>query len=169
MRIRLLILACFTVLRCQTKNQEVAKEASYSNDVGDILFNPLLDKKDFEICDSLNISTSRRGLKYLGQNGSIEQACMQKFTYQSSFESFSGFVTVRFIVNCQLETDRFRAQSTAFDFTEKDCPHALKDHLVQIVGELDQWMPAYTRYEGVDFVKYLNFKMEDGRITKVLQ
>lgn len=169
MGIRVFILVCIILISCDLERTHDEVDKAYSNDVGDILFNNLTDNKNFLICDSTKISTSRRGLAYLGASGSVKNACIQKFDFNPSFESFSGFITIRFIVNCQYETDRFRVQTMDFDFSAKNCPDALKKHLIQIVRELDQWQTSASRYEGLDFAKYLNFKIEHGRITNVLQ
>lgn len=169
MRFSILTLILIACIGCGKSEQSKAIQNRYSHDIGDIIFDKNSDKKDFHICDSTNISTSRRGLAYDKPNGSVERACMQKFQYSSQFASFSGFVTIRFIVNCQYETDRFRVETMNFDFSKKECPVELTGHLLQIVSALDRWQPSFPRYDGLDHAKYLNFKIEKGRIVNVLQ
>lgn len=170
MDFRILILASAVLMaNCTSTGRTENAAKTYGHDIGDILFDSHLDDVDFQLCDSINISTSRRGLIYSGGNGSVKNACIQNFEYNPSFESFSGFVTIRFIVNCKLQSDRFRAQSMDFDFSEKECPIELQKHLLQIVSELEEWRPSSPKHASLDHAKYLNFKIENGRIKNVLQ
>ncbi|MFK7952973.1 MAG: hypothetical protein AB8B73_09020 [Ekhidna sp.] len=170
MRLEILFMTLsFLMLGCSSKETHKKPADKYSHDIGDILFNPDLDNPNFKICDSTNISTSRRGLIYLGGNGSVENAIKQSFVFEPSFQSFNGFITIRFIVNCELESDRFRAESMDYYFVEKDCPKELENHLLQITRGLDEWTYSSPKHEVLDHAKYLNFKIKEGRIENVLQ
>lgn len=170
MRLEILYMVlCVLAISCSPRKTPNKPTDQYSHDIGDILFNADLDDPNFQICDSTNISTSRRGLIYLVENGSVERAIKKKFVFKTAFQSFDGFVTIRFIVNCRSESDRFRAESMDYYFSEKKCPEELEDHLLQIVSELNEWTHSSPQHATLDHAKYLNIKIKGGRIENVLQ
>ncbi len=167
-KIQLLLLGT-SLLACQVKVSNDVTKKSYSHDVGDILFDSRYDDSHFTMCDSSKISTSRSGLVYASNDGSVLAACKELFEFQPAFETYSGFVTIRFIVNCHNQADRFRAQPMDFDFSEKECPLQLINHLLGVARGLNHWRPSSERHASLDHAKYLNFKIKEGRIQNVLQ
>lgn len=153
---------------CASKKFEVANNTEFHHNVGDITFNPIQDNPDFSFCDSTKIRSGRTTVTLKEGNESIRSFCLENFENQSQFESFSGFVTIRFLVNCKLEADRFRAHSMDYSFAPEVCPAALESHLIYIVSQLDNWTLSTDRYTQTDFSKFINFKIKDGAIEKII-
>lgn len=165
-------LCCITLALiggCTQTNKVNDEKKEYSHDVGDILFDSRTDDPAFALCDSTKIITRRKALAYEGDRSKIGPACLEKFKFRPEFESFTGYVIVRFIVNCHNQSGRFRAKSLALDFSLQESPESLKNHLVDIVRGLNGWSHAYEKDAEFDLVKFINFKITDGQLENVLQ
>ena len=163
------LLALVLLAGCSESNKVKSPKKEYSHDVGDILFDSQTDDPTFTLCDSTKIITRRKALDYQGDRSKIGPACLEKFKFQPEFESFTGYITIRFIVNCNNESGRFRAKSLGSDFSLKEAPDSLKKHLVDIVQSLSGWNHAYENDAAFDIVKFINFKITNGQIDNVLQ
>lgn len=148
---------------------EESASDSILTDVGTILFDQAIDDSSFALCDSSRIFSGRNAIMFGDTKEAIEQECMKNFEFEPEFESFSGFVVVRFVVNCNAETGRFRAQTLDFDFSKKECPPELVSHLLGIVKGLKNWNQTRFATEGSDYSKYINFKIINGKIETVLR
>lgn len=140
----------------------------YSHDLGDIPHDPALDSDSFRLCDPGRTMQGRSRLRYPGGREELEKVCLAQFQEDPDFESFTGYVTVRFMMNCKHETGRFRSLSVGLDFSPIDCPAELKDHLIHITRGLDEWKKSDRHGEQAEYSKYINFKIENGRIQHVL-
>ena len=154
---------------CTQTNKVNEEKKEYSHDVGDILFDSRTDDPTFALCDSTKIITRRKALAYEGDRSKIGQAFLDKFKFRPEFEPFTGYITVRFIVNCNNESGRFRAQSLDLDFSLKEAPESLKRHLIEMVQSLSGWNHAYEKDAAFDITKFINFKITKGQIENVLQ
>lgn len=163
------LLVALIVWGCHENIDETHSKETYSHDVGDIPFDPTIDDPTFKLCDSTKIVTRRKALAYKGDRSKIASACLERFVFKPEFESFNGYVTVRFIVNCQNQSARFRAESLDWNFSNKECPENLKKHLIEIIQSLQGWSHAYSQDAHLDLVKFINFKIVNGKIAKVLQ
>jgi hypothetical protein len=154
---------------CQQAPEDTSNTQKYSDNVGDILFDPTSDDQNFMLCDSTKVISGRSSLSFSDNGSTVAEVCLKNFKFQPAYASFSGYVIVRFIVNCQKETGRFRIQTLAEDFSSKECPLALQNHLSSIVQGLKSWKDRGTRGRGADRSKYINFKITNGKIENVLQ
>lgn len=153
---------------CQTAQLEQEVIQEYSHWIGDIPYDAELDESNFQLCDSTSVVHRRNALTYEGGRAIVKERCLALFQYQEAFSSFSGYIMIRFLINCEGETGRFRVQTMEQDFSLKECPEELKGHLLEIVKTLKDWRPNYARDEEADFSKYLNFKMKNGQIENIL-
>lgn len=77
--------------------------------VGDIVFDSLTDKRDFYLCHPDNIFQYYNfGTTYKGEKYKLRKTLIERFSYQKEYEKVSGYMVIRFVVNCKGETDRFR-------------------------------------------------------------
>lgn len=150
---------------CSTGSQETT---TYSRWVGDIPFDKNKDDSSFKLCNEDNVVHSRHALDYDGGKNAIKEACLNAFQFQESFAAFSGYIVIRFIRNCEGETGRFRVQTLDEHFASQDCPKALEEHLLGIVKTLKNWKYARLKDESFDCSKYLNFKINNGKIDNIL-
>lgn len=165
----LLILLVCLLVGCGIEERETAVVKSYKSDVGYILFDPTVDDSTFKLCDSTLVGSGRSSLIYSDSKSALQEALLSQFKFKPAYEPFSGLVVVRFLANCNKKTGRFRAQSLDFDFSQKECPIDLKKHLMAIVKELENWNHTTRANQDLDYSKYINFKIINGKIERILQ
>jgi len=157
-----LLFACQPVL--------IEKEAPkiYSHWIGDILFDAQLDESDFQLCDSTKIVHRRNALSYEKGKQVFKEICLDRFQFQPEFAEFTGYIMIRFLINCNGQTGRFRAESLAPDFSLREAPEGLTNHLLEISRGLKRWNRNRVADENADCSKYLNFKIKNGKIENIL-
>ena len=80
----------------------------------------------------------------------------------------SGLIRIRFIVNCKGETGRFRVLAMNPDYQEKAFDESITSQLLTITKGLNGWKPKEFRGTVYDYYQYLIFKIQDGKIVKIL-
>ena len=89
----------------------------------------------------------------------------------ASFVKESGYLTVRFVVNCRGEIGRFTTDESDLDFRPKRFPPAAVRELALAVQRLGGWSTAPVRASDTDngdFYTYLTLKFEDGQLVDLL-
>ena len=144
----------------------------YKN-VGDIPFDKKIDDINFKICDESNIKqyyvrkSSDTPPNYKDEKRGLEKAILNKYNFPKT-EKENGYVTIRFIVNCNGKTGRFRIEEMNFTYQSKKFDSKISSQLFEIVRNLNEWVPRKDKNTEYDFYQYLTFKIENGQIIKVL-
>jgi len=165
---QLFIFSALLLIGCNAANVEVPPTKKYNDAVGDIPFQADLDDINFKLCDSTKVIHQRTGLSYEGGNETILQEYLDKFSFQSSYAEFTGYVVIRFLMNCKNETGRFRMQILADDFSLQDCPAEMRAELLSIAQGLKGWQHAPTKDANLDYSKYINIKITHGKVIEIL-
>ena len=151
----------------QTENSK----NEYSKMVGDIVFDPKTDNKDFLICpDDFNYSYQYfnfDSFDYKGEKVAIENEFMKSYDSKKTNKE-SGLIRIRFIVNCQGKTDRFRIQSVDENYKTKEFDKNITEQLLLITKKLDGWKPKKHKGKEVNYYQYLIFKIEQGQLMEIL-
>ncbi len=148
-------------------------EEDHFRNVGDIPFDELVDDKSFKICDPKNIKqyyirrSSDTPAGYHGEKRHLEQTILNKYRYPES-KAANGYVTIRFIVNCERQPGRFRLETMDFEYQPSSFDEELTDQLLQITRSLDGWIPPRNKEIDFDYYQYLTFKIVDGQIAMIL-
>lgn len=163
----LIFFSSFLLLSCEN----TVKEERLIHWVGDISFSKNLDGKDFKLCISED---------YIIQNSSIGTPLdiegdksglinIFKTQYDSSVaKKESGLIRIRFIVNCNGETGRFRLLSGGLDFKEKPIDKSITDQLMRITKSLTGWKQKIdVQNQARDYYQYLIFKIVEGEIVSI--
>ena len=152
----------------QSTNATIKSE--FPRQVGDISFDPKLDDPSFRICDSANVYqyyTFFNGLEYDGEKTAIVNHFQRGYNPESH-PGQSGFLTIRFLVNCKGETDRYRIYSQVDELLNpKSFSNALLEQIMKLTRQLDGWKIA--KYEGTDwdYYQYITFHFNNGQITTI--
>lgn len=167
MKLSVLALGCIGLLiSC---GQPESNKTEYPRWTGDIEFNPKTDDPDFNICygeDSIyQYFNFSQGLQYAGEKLAIIKAFEQ---YEPVLSEESGLIRIRFVVNCNGKTDRFRIISSDWDYQEKEFDPEIVGQLMQITKSLDGWLPQPAGPQPRDYYQYLIFKIEKGALTEIL-
>lgn len=151
-------------LACSEKRKD-----KYPRQVGDIAFDSNTDDKKFKVCNENNIIQyySLNGIQYAGEKVKIVEHFKEKFQGEN-FKSESGYVTIRFIVNCEGKSDRFRVQEFDWDYQAKKFSKDLIKQLLELTKQLDGWMVPEYKNKKRDYYQYLTFKIVDGQINEIL-
>lgn len=133
-----------------------------------IPYDASFDHPDYIICDSTKVNSGRNSLRYTEGTAQLKEDIQHNFVYDPSYASFNGYVVIRFLVNCEGQSGRYRAQSLHLDFSPSDVPSDLLIHALEIVKNLDNWTksPRYDARE--EYAKFINLKFENGKIQHVL-
>lgn len=160
----LLIVILMCVFDCiETKTPEVL---SYEDEIGDTPYNPKLDNKNFKFCDSANVLHKRALVSYTGGNRVLEKDLIENYKYLPEFKGFSGFFIVRFVVNCQNKTGRFRMEILDEKFQKIDCSEKLENHILSISKGLSKWNHALYKGKDYDCYRFITIKLKNGKIQQ---
>lgn len=145
-----------------------------TSNVGDIAFDPARDRVDFTRCGTYDAAQYyNTGTTYQGGLWAIRQQLVPA-TLPRSAACQRGYVTIRFLVNCRGETDRFRATQldSAYHPTQFSAP--LVAELLRRTQALRAWQPGTYAGPGplhgqvLDTYYYLLFKIAHGRVVDIL-
>lgn len=164
------LLICLGAVSCLTKTPESTVEQPLRH-VGDILENPALDTANFQPCDEslaqiyYNFGES---IGYEGEKAAIIDFVYNEFQSDASIQD-DGYVTVRFMVNCQGQSGRFRVYEMDRDYNLVSLSGDLVNQILDIVMGLDDWKIGRAESgEAYDYYQYLTFKIVKGQITNIL-
>lgn len=165
--IRLVVIVlAITMVTCSKK---VETGQQYPEHVGDISADSSIDDPAFKPCfegASYQYYNFGNGVQYEGEKPKIDD---QYVNVQSTDSTDYGYVTIRFVVNCQRKTGRFRIQQMDTAYQEKKFNEALIADLLTRTKKLDGWLIAKNeRGEAVDYYQYLTFKIERGKLTEIM-
>lgn len=138
--------------------------------VGDIAHDPLIDDPNFFVCNDSQIAQYYNfgtHIVYNGEKPALEIMFADKL---SAFEHkrYTGYLTIRFIVNCQGQAGRFRHEGMDFAYQPKSFDRTTIEELTNVIRDYKGWGKA--SYNGVeyDWYHYLLFKFENGKITQIM-
>ncbi len=80
----------------------------------------------------------------------------------------SGYLALRFVVNCEGKAGRFTTDEADLDFNKKEFPTETVQHLYEILASVPDWQPVLVREENRDAYTYITFKLKNGKIIDLL-
>ena len=152
---------------CVTEKESPA----YLRWVGDSTFDPGRDDPDFEVCLGEQqiqqyFHFGERGLPYQG-----EKPVLVRF-FQDNYQPVpikeSGWIRIRFIVNCKGATGRFRLLGSDRNYKEMDFDPRITSQLLELSQKLNNWKILSKRERPQDYYQYLVFNIENGAIKEIL-
>lgn len=144
----------------------------YPNHVGDIVFDKNQDNPDFKRCMDKDYGiqyydyNNSNGLQYKGEKIEIIQA-LEKLKLSSS-QKINGYITIRFLVNCEGKTGLFRIQQMNENYTEENFDKDFVNKLLNFTKSLDGWIPKEIQGTKLDYYQYLTYKITDGKVSEIL-
>jgi len=159
----ILIIASTVLFNCKINNDSTP---NYLADIGDTTFNAKLDNPNFKFCDTSNVLHKRAYVKYSGGIRNLEDDIINQYQIKPKYKTFSGYFIVRFAVNCNDETGRFRWEIVDTDFEKTGCSKELENHVINILKGLKKWNHPLYRGKDYDGYTYLVIKIENGNIVR---
>lgn len=137
----------------------------------DIPFDSKIDDKTFEVCDKeekiyqyFNLGDN---IEIEGEKYHINQVFKERYD-PSIVKKESGLVRIRFVVNCEGETDRFRVLTSSLNYEERTIDENVTNQLLEITKSLKGWKQKKKEGLAMDYYQYLIFRIVDGEIIKIL-
>jgi hypothetical protein len=166
-----LISLAFVLLSCN--ENQVAEEESYLRWVGDIPFDGNTDNPNFQLCNEekyirqyFNFS---KGVQYKGEKPAIIQYFKEH--YQNIESDQSGLLRIRFIVNCNGDTDRFRLMGMNADYQPIEFDAKIRNQILELTRKMEGWLPIQMEEMDnmtLDYYQYLIFKIHKGEIIEIM-
>jgi len=167
----LCILLSLFSLGCLNDNVEPTPKyeiPSRSHDLSYIPYDAKFDNPNYIICDSTRISSGRSRLRYIGGSNKLRNEITSKYLYNQEHETFSGYIVIRFLVNCEGKSGRYRAQSLNLDFSPLNAPSDLLEYSIELVKSFDNWTKSSGNDSKKEYSKFINLKINNGKIQHVL-
>jgi hypothetical protein len=138
--------------------------------VDDIVPDAKLDGS-FTICnteeEAIQYFNDGKGFEYIGGKYALDSIFFSKYK-QVDLPSATGLIRIRFMVNCRGESGRFRLIGMDPDYQEKNFERGITEQLLTITKSLNGWPPKQWKNTSVDYYQYLIFKLEGGKLIKIL-
>lgn len=164
----LLIAIAIGYIWYQYKFTLLPKSGEFSNSSHYIDPEKALLNKDFLVCNEqriLQYYNSERATYSKGKNN------LRKFileNYQNKYHSESGYLNIRFIINCKGEAGRYIIHENDLDLNPKEFSESLVDQLFFLTTELKKWNPNYYNEAYYDSYMYISYRIENGEITEII-
>jgi hypothetical protein len=135
------LLLC-TLLFCSiSRAQDITKAKSYSNQVGQIIFDPKTDKANFELCDNgWTYEYYGPGTTYKGGAKALRSYLLTHYQYKPAYKNISGYVTIRFLVSCKAQTDRFKVFQIDENYQKTNFDRGFTTYLTTLCKSLNNWV-----------------------------
>ena len=168
-----LTIILFTFFACKPEAQPAEEEPAkeFLRHVGDIPYDAAQDTLGFEPCheDAAFIYYNfGKGITYKGEKAAI----LRKFdeAFRPGQQKESGYITIRFMINCKGEPGRFRLYQMDENYVAKDFSPELVNQLFTTTRSLNEWEVPADKYgkDVYDYYQYLTFKINNGQIERIL-
>lgn len=170
MKIFIKLILLFSVISCISEKENLTSD-KYLRWVDDIPFDATLDDKDFIICRgeerAMQYFNNSKGLEYEGEKAAIIKAFEESYDF-STVANENGLIRIRFLVNCEGKTGRFRLISMDEKYNKKQLDMSITNQLLEITKNLKGWKPKVYGSETSDYYQYLIFKINQGKIIEIL-
>jgi hypothetical protein len=168
---KLLLVFAFALVLVQSCGQTQNTASIYSDHVGDIAFDAKIDDSGFKICtNETNIPQYYRfgkGLQYKGEKIAINKHFSENFKNRIQ-KNETGFLTIRFVVNCEGRTGRFRIEGMDNNYQKKKFDKELENQILKLTKQLNGWIVGELQGQKIDYYQYLTFKLVDGQLVEIM-
>jgi len=150
------------------KEQTDFTEIKFEQSLDEIKFNPKTDDPEIKICTRYAFQYFELGsFEYLGGKPKLVKEILSNYNSVNIAQE-SGLIRIRFLVNCEGKANRFRLLGMDTNYQEKIFDKSITNQLLDIVKRLDGWVIQYYKETPRDYYQYLLFKIENGKIIKIL-
>jgi hypothetical protein len=168
MKTFLLFLLPLALISCQENPANAEPPQRYAAQMVEIAPDAELDDPEFYLCSDTGMVHSRIALSYEGGFWQLDAECFVALAQSEERYTYDGLVLVRFIINCEKVTGRFRFQTMDAGFVHQECPDALQAEIKDCAAKLDKWTFIREENRGMDHSKFLNFKFENGKFLLII-
>lgn len=88
--------------------------------------------------------------------------------YENRNYSDSGYLNIRFIINCEGKAGRFIVHENNLDLEPQAFHSELKNQLINLTTSIKKWQPIFLYEENRDAYMYVSYRIENGEITEII-
>ena len=143
--------------------------SKYPAHVGDIQFDEKVDDANFKKCFVYPFSFQYYnfdGFQYKEEKLEIEKK-LERLNLKSD-KNPNGYITIRFIVNCEGKPGMFRIQQMNENYKATVFDKTFTNQLLEFTKSLNEWIPKEYLGIKINYYQYLTFKIKDGKISEIL-
>lgn len=145
-----------------------AQQQTFPENVGEIPFDSLQDDPGFVVCNPKRVLEYYNTTSYYKDHKKeIAKYLLNNFSTQDSFQGQNGFLTIRFIINCNGNTGRFRLFEMDGNYRPIHFDEALSRQLLKLVKQVSGWRPAVYKEKVYDSYQYITFHIRNGKIISI--
>ena len=111
------------------------------------------------------------GTRYPGGLQAILRAVNSSYQKPDEVADETGWLRIRFVVNCEGEKGRYKVQGMGPDYQFKSFHPEIVKQLLLFIDQMEGWIPGrhiYGQPGNMDNNKHLTFKLKAGEILEVL-
>ncbi|RZN82011.1 MAG: hypothetical protein EVB11_09965 [Winogradskyella sp.] len=169
---KIVILFFSAFILCILLLLRTAKKTSHKivNVVGEIFTDSIIDNKDFKLCgeqDRIIQYYAFSEKTYQGEKTAIKAHFHENYVCSKN-NLESGYIRVRFIVNCKGVSGRFRLLESDLNYKPKIFSKKISNQLLKATESLKEWKSMTVKGIGRDYYQYLIFRIEKGQIIEIL-
>jgi len=130
----------------------------------------LSDDTNFKTCyhiSRINDYYNDDRAQHKGGKGGLWEMLEKKLD-KSLLKDQEGYLSYHFVVNCEGKAGRFVTEEADLEYNRTKFSDGLRNHLLQILIEEDQWKNLTVNGESRDAYVYVTFKIEDDEIIEIL-
>lgn len=128
-------------------------------------------RPDFELCTTteaiIDYYNADPDIHYRGGKYALWKAIRPQLE-PGKLENASGYLTFRFVINCEGKTGRFTLEPADLNFQPTQFPEQTVVHLGEITAGLTDWQRGQLKGEPADAYAYLTYKLKDGELVELL-
>ncbi len=110
---------------------------------------------------------SRKPVEYLHGKDSLQRYFHLNYD-NKGITNQSGYITFRFIINCEGTLGNFEIHELGIDYKEKKFQESLVVHLQELLLQLNEWK-AFSRGDSTfDSFHFITFKIDNGELVDIL-
>ncbi len=162
-----LLLYMLALLACSMEQKTVNH---YPRWVGDIEHQTGLDADTFVPCHGDNnvyqYFNLLQGMQFEGEKIGLERYFRERYKPVKSRQS--GWIRIRFMVNCKGETGRFRILESNENYKERAFDTRIAQQLLALTKSLKGWEILTKNNKPIDYYQYITFKITNGQIEAIL-
>ena len=147
-------------------------DTTYTRWVGDIETDSTVDCPDFYLCNGKQYAAQyfhyTDDYPYMFGKDSLMNIFQHR--YKPYFkEDQSGYIRIRFIINCEGQSGKFRISQAGRDYLPKTFHKRIISQLMEIIKSVNGWRIMFDHQDRKrDYYMYLTFKLKNGEITDII-
>ena len=171
MKLTIIFTLLFLTISCNTLNTKTPQSV-YSRHVGDIQYDSTIDSSNFKPCNGDSLIA-----QYFNYSGSFPLKREKKELVSFFQENYipinskgqSGRIRVRFIVNCEGKSGRFRLLEGNGNYNNFSFDKKISNQLLKLTKDIHDWKICVNNSGSpIDYYMYLTFIIQDGDLIDIL-